>query len=110
MVSSWGGRYWEVGKAFLDKVTKELTLKRGETFADSLGVMGRRKACHTEEAVKDAAWESVRRVVGDVMRWVLGGRGLEARAGAKHRNPCTQYTWVWTFVLQGVIFPPGAQQ
>lgn len=50
MVSSGGGWCQEVWKAFLDEVTLELTLKRGEAFADSLGLMGRRrKAFHAEE-------------------------------------------------------------
>lgn len=49
MVSSGGGWCQEVWKAFLDEVTLELTLKRGEAFADSLGLMGRRKAFSAEE-------------------------------------------------------------
>lgn len=46
-----------------------------------------------QRKLRDAAWESVRWVVHDIRRWMLGERRLEARAGAKtkHRGPCTQY-------------------
>lgn len=36
-----------------------------------------------QRKLRDTAWESVRWVVDDIRRWMLGERRLEARAGSK---------------------------